>query len=75
LVQPLFANRAFASPIKVKSASRNCWLPVYEHAKPHGRSSINRPHDEMKVACVEAVRDPPAGLVQNNGLSSNGPIA
>jgi hypothetical protein len=63
LVQPLFGNCAFASHIKVKSASRDCWLPVYEHAKPHGRSWLGRTHNEMKVAGVEAVRDPPAGLV------------
>jgi hypothetical protein len=75
LVQPLFGNRAFASLIDVKPASRNCWLPVYEHTKPHGRSSLGRPHDEMKVAGVEAVRDPPAGLVQYNRLSSDCPIA
>jgi hypothetical protein len=41
LVQPLFGHRAFASPIDVKSASRDCWLPVYEYAKPHGRSSLS----------------------------------
>src|SRR5919202_1368127 len=64
LVQPLFGNRAFASLIDIKSASCNCWLPVYEHAKLHGRSSLGRPHDEMKVACVEGVRDPPARLAQ-----------
>ena len=75
LVQPLFGHRAFASHINVKSAIRDCWLPVYEYAKPDGRSSLGGPHDEMKVAGVEAVRDPPAGLIQYNALSSDCPIA
>jgi hypothetical protein len=75
LVQPLFGNRAFASHIEVKSASRDCWLPVYEHAKPHGRSLLSRTHNEMKVAGVEAVRNPSTGLIQYNGLSSDCPIA
>jgi hypothetical protein len=75
LVQPLFGSRAFASLIDVKSVRHDWWLSVYEYAKPHGRSWLSRPHDEMKVACVEAVRNPPTGLVEYNGLSSDCPIA
>jgi hypothetical protein len=38
------------------------------HAKSYGSSSRCRPHDQMKVASVKAVRDSPRGLVQHNGL-------
>src|SRR4029453_7132731 len=37
-------------------------------AKAHGSSSRCRSHDEMKIAGVKAVRDPPVDLVQRSGL-------
>src|SRR5437899_12164277 len=75
LIQPLFANRAVASVVDVDSVSRARWLSVDEHAKSHGSSSHQRPHDQMNVASVKAVRDPPVGLVQHDGVSLHRPVA
>src|SRR5215212_7995072 len=68
LIQPLFGNRAVALVVNVNSVSSARRLSVDEHAKPHRGSSRCRSHHEMKVAGVEAVRDPPVGLVQHGGL-------
>src|SRR5713226_6437907 len=67
LIQPLFGNRAVALVVNVNSVSSAGRLSIDEHAKSYGSSSHGRPHDEMKIAGVKAVRDPSVGLVQDNG--------
>src|SRR5881275_310297 len=64
LIQPLFGNRAVALVVDVDAVSSAWRLSIDEHAKSHGSSSYRRSHDEMKVARVKTVRDPPAGLVE-----------
>jgi hypothetical protein len=44
-------------------------LPVEVHLKPDGTPWRGRSHDQMQVASVEAVDDPPTGLVEHDGLS------
>ena len=68
LIEPLFANRAVALGVNVNSVRRARRLSIDEHAKAHGSSSRCRSHDEMKIAGVKAVDDPPVGLVQHGGL-------
>src|SRR5215204_3197567 len=74
LIQPLFGNRAVALLVNVDSVSSPRRLPIDEHAKSHGGSSRCWSHDEMKIAGLKAVRDPPVGLVQHGGLSLHRPI-
>src|ERR1700730_2108063 len=68
LIQPLSGNRAVALVVNINSVSSNRRLSIDEHAKAHGSSSRRRSHDEMKIAGVKAIRDPPGGLVQHSGL-------
>ena len=75
LIQPLFGNRAVALVVDVDSVRSARRLSIDEHAKSHGGSSRCRSHDEMKIAGVKAVRDPPVGLVQHSGLFLHRPIA
>src|SRR5829696_10436528 len=75
LIQPLFANRTVALVVNVDSVSSARRPSIDEHAKSHGRSSRCRSHDEMKIAGVKVIRDPPVGLVQHSGLLLYGPIA
>src|SRR5215211_7964599 len=75
LIQPLFANRAVALLVNVDPVSSARHLSADEHAKSHGRSSSCRSHDEMKIAGVKVVCDPPVSLVEHSGLLLYGPIA
>src|SRR5262249_3753679 len=74
LIQPLFAQRAVALVVNVTSVSRARRQSIDEHAKPHGRSSRRRSHDQMQIAGMKAVGDPPAGRVQRCGLPPYRPI-
>src|SRR5207244_13150900 len=74
LIQALFGHGAVALVVNVNSMSGARRPPIDEHAKSHGRSLRGRAHDEMKIAGVKAVRDPPVGLVQHNGLLTHRPI-
>jgi hypothetical protein len=55
LIHPLFGNRAVAFGVNVNSVSSARRLSIESHAKSHGSASRCRPHDEMKIARVEAV--------------------
>src|SRR5207249_10481138 len=74
LIEPLVVDRAVALVVDVESASSARRLSVDEGAKPDGGSSLGRAHDEIEIACVEAVRDRPVGFVQPRGLSSHRPL-
>src|SRR5918998_1805598 len=74
LIHPLFTDRAVALVVNVDPVSSARRPSIDEHAKSHGGSSRCRSHDEMKIAGVKAVRDPPVGLVQRGGLSLHRPI-
>src|SRR5215475_5363468 len=75
LIQPRFGNRAVTLGINVDSVSSSRWLLIDEHAKSHGTASRCRPHDEVKIAGVEAVRDAPVGLIEHGELFLHCPIA
>jgi hypothetical protein len=49
-------------------------LSINEYAKSHRRSSRRRSHDEMKIAGMKAVGDPPVGLVQHGEPFLHRPI-
>src|SRR5262249_8899278 len=74
LIQPLVGNRSVALIVNVNSVSCARRLSIDQHAKSHGSSSRCRSHDEMNIAGVKAVRDPPVGLVQHGGLFPDRPI-
>jgi hypothetical protein len=48
--------------------------PVDTHPQPHGLPWRGRCHDQVQVAGVEAVGDPPVGLVQHGGLAGQRPV-
>ena len=75
LIQPLPGNRAVALVVDVGSMSSARRLSIDEDAKSDGRSSRRRCHDEMKIAGVKTVRDPPVPLVQRDGVSLHRPVA
>jgi hypothetical protein len=74
LVEPRFGDRAVALVVDVDAVRGARRLPVEPHAEPHGRPPCCRSHDQMEVAGVEAVGDPPVGSVQHDGLSVNRPV-
>jgi hypothetical protein len=74
LVQPLFGYRSVAFAVNVGAVCRARWLPVEEHAESYGRAGCGRPHDQVKIAGVEPVRDLAAGLVQRGGLLLHRPV-
>src|SRR5256885_15959587 len=63
LIQPLLGNRAVALFVDIDSVGGARRLSIDEHAKSDGRSSLRRTHDQVKIARVKAVGDPPVGLV------------
>ena len=68
LVKPWFDYRAVALAINVGSVSVARRLSIDRYAKSHGSSSRCRPHHEIEITRVEAVRDSPGGLIQRDGL-------
>ena len=74
LIQPLFRHRAVALIVDISAVSSARRLSIDEHAKSHGRSSRCRSHDEMKIAGMKAVGDPPVGLVQRDKRFLHRPI-
>ena len=74
LIRPLLGSRAVALFVSVDSVSDAWRLSVDEHAKSHGSSTPCRRHDEVQIAGVKAVRDPPVGLVQDIGPAPHRPI-
>src|SRR2546425_7435959 len=75
LIEPLFGSRAVALVVDFNPVSGAWRLPIDKHAKSHGSSSYRRSHDEMKVAGMKTVRDPPAGPVQHDGVFLHRPVA
>src|SRR5947207_9373084 len=74
LIQPLFSSRAVALLVNVNAVSRARRLSIDEHAESHGRSSRWRPHDQMQIAGMKAVRDASVGRVQRNDLFPHRPL-
>ena len=74
LIQPLVGHRAVALLVNVTAVSSARCLSIEEHAKAHGRSPRCRPHDQMQIAGVKAVRDAPVGLVQHCVPSPHRPL-
>ena len=74
LVQPRFGDRAVALVVDIGSVRGSRRLPVDAYAEPHGRPSRCRSHDQVQVAGVEAVGDPPLGLIEHDGLRLYRPV-
>src|SRR5438552_4787949 len=75
LIHPLLGDRAVALVVDVDSVSSARRFPIDEHAKAHGSPWHSRPHDEMEIAGVKAVRDPPVGFVEHGRRFPYRPIA
>src|ERR1035437_1682210 len=74
LIQTWFGDRAVTLLVNVDSARRARRPSIDEHAKSYGASSHRRSHNEMKIASVKAVRDPPVELVQHDVVFFYRPI-
>src|SRR6185295_5674864 len=51
------------------------WLTVDRYTKTDGGASCRWSHDQMQIAGVKSVRDPPVRFLQRRGLRPEGPIA
>ncbi len=74
LIQARFGNRAIALPVDVNSVSGAWRLSIDQHAKAHRSSARRWSQDEIEVAGMKAVSDPPLGLVEYDGLFPYRPI-
>src|SRR6266851_613108 len=74
LIEPLVAHRAVALLVDVSAVSVARCLSIEEHAKAYGRSSCCRPHDQVQIASMKAVRNAPVGRMQHRGLTSHCPL-
>ena len=74
LVEPRFGGRAVALVVHIGSVGRTWWLPVDQDTEPHGGPWCCRSHDQVQVAGVEAVGDPPLGLVEHDRLPLDRPV-
>src|SRR5262249_25307508 len=75
LVQTLRGHGTDALLIDVKSVSGARRLSIDQHAKLDGRSRCRGPHDQMKIAGVEAIHEAPVRLGQFGGLALYPPVA
>src|SRR2546425_6204122 len=75
LIHPLLGDRAVALVVDVDSVSSARRFSIDEHAKAHGSPWHRRSHDELEIAGVKAVRDPPVGLVEHGRRFPYRPIA
>jgi hypothetical protein len=73
-VEPLAGDRAMALAVNVGAVRRARRRSVDEHPDRMDVPPDGRPHDQVKVASVEAVRDLPGGLVQRGGLFGRRPV-
>lgn len=75
LVWALFDDCTVALAVDVSSVSDVRRLSIEEHAISRGSSARCRAHHQIHITRMEAICDPPMGLVRNNGLFPNLPIA
>src|SRR5262249_24839967 len=75
LVQPRFARHTVAALVDVQTMRGARWLPVNRDAKADRCPGPRRPHDEMHVPGVEAIRDVPGRCVQDRRLPADRPVA
>src|SRR5205823_1716660 len=74
LIQPLVGHRAVALFVDIGSMRSTGWLSIDEHTKTHGSPPRCGSHNEMKIAGVKAIGDPPVGLVQGGKRLLNRPV-
>src|SRR5258708_6395003 len=80
LVGPLFGDRAVALLVDIRPVSSTRCLSINADAKPHGGTWRCRSHDEMQIAGMKAICDPPIALVQlaeplpHRPISGQGPM-
>ena len=67
-LHPLLDEEAGPPSVDVASACSIRRLPIDNHPEPYGSLTSRRAHHEMDIAGVELARNPPVGLVQNDGL-------
>src|SRR5271157_2420454 len=74
LVQPMFGHRSVTLVVHIDPMCRARRLSVEKHAESYGRVPYARAHDQVEVAGVEAVANPPVGLVQRGSLFRHRPV-
>src|SRR5215475_14325855 len=74
-MQPLLGNRAVSLVINIDAMGGTRRLSIDVHTKPHRSCSRRGSHDEMQIAGVKAIGDPPVGLVQHARSLLYSPLA
>src|SRR5258708_22436559 len=75
LIHPLLGDRAVALVVDVDAVSGARRLSINKHAKSNRGSRHGRSHDEVKIAGMKTIGDPPIGLVERGGLFPDRPVA
>ena len=75
LVRALLGDDPAASGLHVAPLSSSRDLAIEEDPERDGRAFGRRTHDEVEIAGVELEGEPSAGLVQDRGVSGDGPVA
>src|ERR1700704_124275 len=68
LMQARLGDGALAVLVDVEPTGCSGPFAVEEHAKAHRLTVRCRPHHQVKIACVEAMRDPPTRSVEHGCL-------
>ena len=75
LVHALLDEDAGSPSVDVASGCSVRRLPIDNHPESDGSPTSRRAHHEMDIAGVELARDPPVGLVENDGLRPDRPVS
>src|SRR5262245_55830258 len=75
LIQPLFRGKPIAAIVDIVAVRGPRRLAVDRYAEAHGAVLARWSHDEVKVARVEAVRNPTIWTVQYDCLLPHRPVA
>jgi hypothetical protein len=70
----LLGDRAVALVVYVSSMARARRPSIDQHSKRNGSSASGWPHDEVEIARMKLVCDPPAGSVQYSRLCLQRPF-
>src|SRR5256885_15321651 len=75
LIRPLVVRNAVAVVVDVDTVRAPGRLAVETDPESHSRVRGRRPHDEMKVTGMEAIRDGAAWRIETRGNGADRPVA
>src|SRR5207245_6585372 len=75
LVETMLVHRAVALVVDIGAMRVARRLTIEQNAEAHCRPARDRPHDQMQIARLEAIRQAPIRLVDCCGARSHRPVA